>query len=320
MAQIYSFLESILRLSIWLVILTVIFAPLERFFAVHSHKMLRKGIGVDLFYYFLNNLLPAAILSVPMALLAWLVRNIVPDGFLTAVATLPFWLHALLGLAIGDIGYYWGHRWSHEIPFLWRFHSIHHSSEELDYMVNTRTHPFDMVFSRFCGLVPLYLLGFAGPTKETGGSLIPILSIFTGTLWGFFIHANLRWKFGPFQWLATTPHFHHWHHTKNGEIHRNYASVFPWIDLMFGTLYMPKHWPESYGINERVPDSLAQQLINPLLPATAFPQKQEVASDNSTNASATEDASISDGIVSKHQLNVADVSDGADTITVNPRD
>ena len=68
----------------------------------------------------------------------------------------------------GEIGYYWGHRWSHEIPFLWRFHSIHHSAEEIDFLVNTRAHPFDMVFGRFCGLVPMYVLGLGGPVGPVG--------------------------------------------------------------------------------------------------------------------------------------------------------
>lgn len=277
MAHIYPFLVELFRLTIWLVILTVIFAPLERFFAVHAHGPWRKGMGVDLCYYFLNNLLPAAILSVPTALLASATRHLLPDAFVASVARLPFWIHAVVGLVVGDIGYYWGHRWSHEIPFLWRFHTIHHSAEDLDFMVHTRAHPLDMVFGRFCGLVPLYVLGLAGPTSESGGSLVPILFILTGTFWGFFIHANVRWNLGLFQWVASTPMFHHWHHTRNGAIDRNYASLFPWIDLMFGTLHLPKHWPEAYGVEAETPDSLLDQLTHPLFPPPPVASNESVA-------------------------------------------
>lgn len=270
------FLLSILRLSAWLAILVVVFTPLERFFAVHSHRTLRKGIGVDLCYYFLNSLLPAAILSIPAALLGWTARRVLPGSMFAMTASLPFWARASAGLIAGEIGYYWGHRWSHEIPFLWRFHSIHHSAEEMDFLVNTRAHPLDMVFSRFCGLVPMYALGLAGPTSASGGSLTPVLVLLVGTVWGFFIHANLRWRFGPLEWLVSTPKFHHWHHTKTGLIDHNYASTLPWLDLLFGTYNLPKEWPESYGIEARAPDTLIDQLTYPFLPEDAPSAEQPV--------------------------------------------
>ena len=62
--QLHTFLISILRLSLWLAILVVIFVPLERLFAAHPQKIFRKGIGTDLGYYFLSSLLPALVLSV----------------------------------------------------------------------------------------------------------------------------------------------------------------------------------------------------------------------------------------------------------------
>jgi sterol desaturase/sphingolipid hydroxylase (fatty acid hydroxylase superfamily) len=181
-----------------------------------------------------------------------------------------------VGLVAGEIGYYWGHRWSHEIPFLWRFHSIHHSAGEVDFLVNTRAHPLDMVFGRFCGLVPLYVLGLGGPAA-TSGSLVPVVVTLIGTVWGFFIHANLRWRFGPLEWLVSTPAFHHWHHTLNGPINRNYSSTLPWLDRIFGTHHLPREWPDEYGIKAKVPDSLVEQLAYPLQgtqpPTTVSPER-----------------------------------------------
>ncbi len=138
-------------------------------------------------------------------------------------------LRAVAGFVVSEVGYYWAHRWGHEIPWLWRFHSIHHSAEEMDFLVNTRAHPFDMAFSRFAGLVPMYILGLAEPIR-TEGSVVPILVIFVSVGWGFFIHANLRWRFGPLEWLVATPAFHHWHHTKRGPINRNFSANLPWLD------------------------------------------------------------------------------------------
>jgi sterol desaturase/sphingolipid hydroxylase (fatty acid hydroxylase superfamily) len=262
--RLYGFLVQLFSLSLWLAGLVAVFVPLERLFSVHPRKILRKGIGVDLCYYFLSSLLPALILSVPIGFLALAVRSFVPPGVLSTTASLPLWARALLGLVAGEIGYYWGHRWSHEIPFLWKFHSIHHSAEEVDFLVNTRAHPLDMVFGRFCALVPIYVFGLGGPLGSQG-SLVPVTATLIGTGWGFFVHANLRWRFGLLEWLISTPAFHHWHHTKSGPINRNYASTLPWLDWIFGTHHLPDEWPEDYGIKTKVPDTLTDQLFYPLM-------------------------------------------------------
>jgi sterol desaturase/sphingolipid hydroxylase (fatty acid hydroxylase superfamily) len=280
-SSLYVGLIPILRLALWLAILAVIFVPLERFFAVTPQKVLRKAIGIDLCYYFLNSLLPALLLSLPVSLLAWLVHRAVPDGLLAAAAAMPLWARLLAGMVVGEIGYYWGHRWSHEIPFLWRFHSIHHSAEHVDFLVNTRAHPVDMVFSRICALVPIYVFGLGSPSGPSD-SVVPVLATVIGTVWGFFIHANLRWRFGPLEWLISTPAFHHWHHTLTGPINHNYASTLPWIDRIFRTHYLPGAFPTSYGIKAKLPDSLAAQLAYPLLPEPPAPDGPEAVDENAT--------------------------------------
>jgi sterol desaturase/sphingolipid hydroxylase (fatty acid hydroxylase superfamily) len=262
-AQLYATLITLLRLTLWLAVLVVIFVPLERLFAAHPQKILRKGIGADIGYFFITSLLPIAVLSGPMAFLAWIVHASIPNHFLAITASWPLWLKTIVALVAAELGYYWAHRLSHEIPFLWRFHSIHHSAEQIDFLVNTRAHPVDFVFSRFCALIPVYILGLGGP-KTADGSLVPVIATLITTSWGFFIHANLRWRFGPLEWIISTPAFHHWHHTLSGPINRNYSSTLPWLDRIFGTHYLPKEWPKAYGTEEKLPDSLTDQLFYPL--------------------------------------------------------
>ena len=172
----------------------------------------------------------------------------------------------LAALVVGEIGAYWGHRWSHEIPFLWRFHAIHHSAEEIDWLVSSRVHPVDHYFTRFCMLAPMYVLGLAQPMAGHV-DWVSLLVLIVGQYWGFFIHANVKWRFGWFEWLISTPAFHHWHHTNDSAevLDKNYASTLPWIDKMFGTFYLPKNqWPGKYGTDTAVPVGVVGQLFDPL--------------------------------------------------------
>jgi sterol desaturase/sphingolipid hydroxylase (fatty acid hydroxylase superfamily) len=75
-----------------------------------------------------------------------------------------------------------------------------------------------------------------------------------------FVHANVRFRFGPLRWVIATPEFHHWHHANEPEhVNRNYSG-FPVVDALFGTLHLPKRWPSSYGIDEPQPEAYLAQL------------------------------------------------------------
>ena len=265
---------DVVRLCLWLAILSVIFVPLERLFPLHRSTLFRAEFGNDLAWYFINALLPALVLSVPLAIVAEAAHLLVPPGFHAAVAEAPFWARTLAALVVAETGYYWGHRMMHEVPALWRFHSVHHSATHIDFLVNSRAHPVDIVFSRLCGLIPVYIVGLAGPVGITS-SIMPLLITVAGTVWGFFIHANLRWRLGSLEWLVTTPAFHHWHHSLVAPTNRNFASTLPCLDWIFGTFHLPKEqWPARYGIRETMPTSLGEQLLQPLLEPRPWPVGQ----------------------------------------------
>jgi sterol desaturase/sphingolipid hydroxylase (fatty acid hydroxylase superfamily) len=260
-----SFPLDLLRSCIWLVLLLVIFIPLERFCFQQRQQILRKEFFIDLGYYFLNGFLPKLLLILPLSILAWVVHHFAPSGMLYAwAAQLPLRTRFVLALIVGDFGVYWAHRWSHEIPFLWRFHAIHHSAEKMDWLINSRAHPIDMLYTRVCGLSLLYLLGLAQPTGDTV-DMLPVYYTLFGHVWSFIIHSNVRWRFGILEQLIATPAFHHWHHTNDGSkyINKNYAAIFPAMDILFGTLYLPKRWPEKYGIDAPMAPSLLGQLLQP---------------------------------------------------------
>jgi sterol desaturase/sphingolipid hydroxylase (fatty acid hydroxylase superfamily) len=266
-----SFVVELVRLSLWLAILSAIFVPLERLFPLHRGRIWRDGIGADLAWFFVGGLVTSLLLSFPLGLIGWAAHEVLPPAVGDLFSGAGFWTRAAAGLIMGEIGYYWGHRLMHTVPLFWRFHAIHHSPTQIDFLVNSRVHPVDLVFGRLCAFVPLYVFGLARPA-DAEGNLIPAIVSLTGIIWSFFIHANVWWRFGPLEWVISTPRFHHWHHAMT-PANRNYASMLPILDRIFGTSHLPKgQFPGEYGIEAAMPAAWVDQLIDPLVGPFPLPR------------------------------------------------
>ena len=75
-------------------------------------------------------------------------------------------------------------------------------------------------------------------------------------------------EFRPLRRLVATPAFHHWHHSAEREaLDKNFAVHTPLWDILFGTYYLPDHWPAAYGLNSErdVPSGWFKQLLYPLI-------------------------------------------------------
>jgi sterol desaturase/sphingolipid hydroxylase (fatty acid hydroxylase superfamily) len=234
-----------------LLLLAVVFIPMERLFPQWpAQSAFRPGWTTDLVHFFVSHLLVQASTLLTLAPATVLAAWIVHPGLQAAVASFPWLVQFLLVVLVADLAEYTIHRLFHRIPFLWRFHAIHHSSESIDWLAGSRLHLVDVVLTRGFIFVPIYLLGFAsGPVY----AYLVFVSFHA-----VFIHANVRFRFGPLESLVVTPRFHHWHHSAEVEARdRNFAVHLPWIDRLFGTYYCPRgRWPAAYGLGtERIPDS-----------------------------------------------------------------
>ena len=238
-----------------LVVLTTIFVPMEKLFALHPRKTLRNRWRSDAVHLIVNEVLITiglvVALVVTIVALYWTVNPVLQ----TAVQSQPGWIQLVEAVLVADVAQYWAHRATHQIPFLWRFHKVHHSIDEMDWLAAGRVHPLDSVFTRSATILPLYVLGFSRATF--GGYLT--FAAFTA----IFIHANVRFRFGPFRWVTATPEFHHWHHAF-APINKNFAGQLPLLDVLFGTAHMPRgEMPDAYGIPEGTPDGYLAQLAWP---------------------------------------------------------
>jgi sterol desaturase/sphingolipid hydroxylase (fatty acid hydroxylase superfamily) len=173
------------------------------------------------------------------------------------LAQLPLWVQALLFLLLSDFMLYWLHRMFHSGGF-WKYHAIHHSSEEVDWISAARFHPVNLLIGTISVDVILLMAGIS-----------PNIMLWVGPFTTFhsaFVHANLNWTLGPLRYVLATPVFHRWHHTGLEEGgNTNFAGTFPVWDMLFGTFRMPAgELPENYGKDEAaMPSEIAGQLAYP---------------------------------------------------------
>jgi sterol desaturase/sphingolipid hydroxylase (fatty acid hydroxylase superfamily) len=173
------------------------------------------------------------------------------------LAALPLAAQMILFLIGEDIILYVTHRWFHG-ERMWKYHAVHHSSEELEWISAARFHPINLFLGTVFADVVLLVAGISPNIFVVLGPLTVAHSAF--------VHANLDWTLGPFKYVIAGPVFHRWHHTaadQGGE--KNFAATFPILDVIFGTFYMPEgKLPDNYGIADRTfPTSFPGQLAHP---------------------------------------------------------
>ena len=110
--------------------LFLLFVPLEKLFALRPQRVFRRGLLTDLTHLLVNNLFSTA-LGIALVLAALIpvfwIRNMNIVGYLPTAVAIP------VAAALVVVGNYWGHRLTHTVPFLWRFHAVHHSIELMDW-------------------------------------------------------------------------------------------------------------------------------------------------------------------------------------------
>ncbi len=239
-------------------LLFVLFVPLEKVFALRRQRTFRPGLLTDLTHILVNSVLTT------IAVLVLVIAAAIPFVWLRRmdlVGGLPEWGAIALAAVVVAVANYWGHRLTHTVPFLWRFHSVHHSIEQMDWVASGRLHPLDQAFTQAFTVFPLVLLGY-------GAGVFGGVAVFI-TLLALFQHANVRLRFPGLRWVINTPEWHHWHHALDVDAHdKNFG--LPVVDKLFGTAYLPKGArPAGFGTSSPVPaDGYLRHLAYPFTPAS----------------------------------------------------
>lgn len=245
----------------------LVFIPIERMLAVRPMSPLRSEWGTDLGYFFVSHVLVQFILIAVTASTTFVASLVLFPGTKLWVQSLPVWAQFLLAVFLADLFQAGLHRLYHRVPFLWRFHAVHHSSRNMDWLAGSRVHFVEIILTRSAVLLPLVVLGFSQPAVNAYVILVGIQAVLA--------HANLNINFGWLEYLLVTPRYHHWHHARHPDyVDVNYAIHLPLVDMLMGTFKRPPSgvWPEEYGVLklETVPRGLLAQAFMPLRSRKTF--------------------------------------------------
>jgi sterol desaturase/sphingolipid hydroxylase (fatty acid hydroxylase superfamily) len=236
-----------------------LFLPLERLWPSRTDQIVfRPEWQEDMFYYLVSSLFVQILAYLTMAPAKAVTGTAAITDLRAYIGSQPFLLQVGLIMLFTDFVQYWVHRLFHQVPFLWRFHAVHHSAQHMDWLAGARMHFLEIVILRSLTAIPMLSFGFNPTAIQTYILIVYIYSAF--------LHANVGWSFGPLERFLATPRYHHWHHGIEKEaVDVNFAIHFPLLDWLFGTHHMPKNaWPTGYGIpGHPVPSGYWQQFLYP---------------------------------------------------------
>ncbi len=227
--------------------------------SVREQRHWRRGMLVDLAYTYVGGLVA---LLTTMVGLGRALEALGPatHGTLgrlqSAIVGLPLAVQLVIAVVVSDFFGYWKHRAFHT-RFLWPFHAVHHSSEEVDWLSNERIHPVEMVLTSFFFVIPLVVLGLPPAAIAWAAQIRRFHSVYE--------HGNLDIDYGRGHYALVSPVFHRWHHSSDAaSIDTNYANIFSFFDWLFGTFKMPREAPPAGGFGvPGFPKGMGRQLLRP---------------------------------------------------------
>ncbi len=265
----WQFFITLWHVVPWLVGAGIVFAGLSAISPCNEGRpwWKKRGLGTDLAYWLFVPVFSRYLRIWVTVLGTMLIFGITNGDAIArfydhghgALGRLPLWAQAAIYLVATDFVLYWSHRLFHR-GFLWKYHAIHHASEDVEWISASRFHPVNLALGTCAVDIAALLSGISPEIFIVMGPFNTIASLF--------VHANLDWTLGPLKYLVVSPVFHRWHHASRVR-DRNFASTFSLWDRLFGTYYMPEGvLPDGYGIDDKaMPEGLMPQLVYPLLQA-----------------------------------------------------
>jgi sterol desaturase/sphingolipid hydroxylase (fatty acid hydroxylase superfamily) len=254
----------------WLLVVSVLCLILERIRPWRrQQKLVRRQFAQDLFWLFFNGHYTGVLVaSMAAFLFAWAVPAIDRVKALNLIAGQPLLVQFVVFFLLKDFLEWAVHNLLHRVSWLWEFHKVHHTIEELDWIGNFRFHWMEVVVYQSLTYLPLIVLG-------VDGRVILVIAV-VSTLIGHLNHSNVNISWGPLRYVLNSPRMHVWHHDREWPADRshgvNFAVCFSAWDWLFGTAYWPspeespEQQPRRLGFqgDDRYPQSLLGRFFFPM--------------------------------------------------------
>lgn len=228
----------------WLVVLSIIVWALEIIFPWRKNQpVLRKDFWLDAFFMFFNFYIFKLIIFMAFSNVAELAFTDLFGGDLSKFALidlrgLNWYLQLLLFFLVTDFIQWFTHVLLHRFNFLWQFHKVHHSVEQMGFAAHLRFHWMENVFYTPMKYIAVMLIG--GFTPEQA-----FIVFYFAIAVGHLNHANIGWSYGPLKYILNNPKMHIWHHAHElPPAHRygaNFGITLSIWDYIFRTNYIPKN-------------------------------------------------------------------------------
>jgi sterol desaturase/sphingolipid hydroxylase (fatty acid hydroxylase superfamily) len=213
-----------------LVVLVVVTGICERIWPAERRGVLARGHVTDACFLALHALIVIPLMTLLSVGAAVLLGRYAGWIELRSTQHWPGWLLIPLTVVAMDGANWLAHYADHKLGFLWRFHALHHSQEELSVLTSFRAHPLMHTTGFILAAIPVVVLM---PTRPIAPVVITIY-VCLGTLQ----HANLRWTFGPAGRVLVSPAYHRLHHAT--DIQRlNLGVVLTIWDVLAGRAAFP---------------------------------------------------------------------------------
>lgn len=206
-----------------------------------NQPIIRKDFWLDGFYMFFNFFLFSLI---GFYAISNVVVNLFNDflalfGIENLVAfeigSWPAWAQYLVLFIVADFIQWNVHRMLHYVNWMWEFHKVHHSVEQMGFAAHLRFHWMESVIYKSIQYIPLAMIGFG----LQDFFIVHIVALSVGHL----NHSNLNISYGPLKYIINNPKMHIWHHAKELPGHpygANYGLTLSVWDYLFRTAYIPK--------------------------------------------------------------------------------
>lgn len=237
-----------------------------------------QSVAEDYFYWALTflKLNDIVITALTVTLYTWLKEH-TPSLELLKINN--YFAQFLVGFIATDFIYYWWHRATHSVPFLWAAHRIHHSATELNVLMTFRFHPIERFLGNLIGMAVFLVIGGNFASYAT----FAIVDLLLGQVQ----HARLRWNYGWLGKIIVSPTFHRLHHSNDPmDYNRNYAGRLVIWDQLFGTYSEKDIGFDELGVGKK--GTFWEEFSSPfvaLIPRLLPPQKSPISEPEEQPAS-----------------------------------